>query len=86
MRLYETSARHKSGDLVGKERFELLSELVSEVDPFSTSRETVTDFSTKSSGSPFASLKVSEVIRFFSSVKMDFMLHYPELSCRPAKP
>ena len=85
-RLYETTSRHKSGDLVGKQRFELLSELVSEVDPFSTSRETVTDFDNKSSGSPFASLKTSDVIRFFSSVKMDFMLHYPELSFRPHQP
>lgn len=85
-RLYETKGRQRSGDLVGKERMELLLELTSEMDPFNLGRDMVTDFELKSRGSPFSGLLIPDLMRFLKNVKDDFMLHYPEHTCKPAKP
>ena len=85
-RLYETKGRQRSGDLVGKQRWELLTEITTEVNPFNLSREMVSDFELKSKGSPFVGLKIPELQRFMTNVKRDFILCYPELSCKPSKP
>lgn len=85
-RMYETKGRQRSGDLVGKQRWELLTEVTSEMDPFNLSREVETDFELKSKGSPFYGLEISELLRFIKNVHDDFVLNYPELSCKPQKP
>ena len=56
------------------------------MDPFNLSRDMVTDFELKVKGSPFYGLVMSDLLRFMKNVHDDFILHYPELSCKPSKP
>lgn len=76
-RLYEFQSRHTSTDTVGVEKRTLLRELMNRTDPFNLERAPVTDFSHKSSGSPFAGLPVERMVSFLKSVRTEFELLYP---------
>ena len=76
-RLYEYKSRFTSSDTVGEEKREVLSDLVARTDPFNLERCPETDFSLKSSGSPFAGLTDDMMSSFLSSVKTEFEILYP---------
>ena len=76
-RLYEFQSRHTSTDTYGIEKRTLLRELMNKTNPFNLERAPVTDFSHKSSGSPFAGLTVEKMDSFLKSVRSEFELLYP---------
>ena len=79
-RLFEFQSRYTSSDTVGEEKRTLLKELIEKTDPFNLGRPPVTDFTHKSSGSPFSGLTREKMDSFIKSVKSEFELLYPS-SC-----
>ena len=79
-KLLHTSGMQHSADLVGEERRELLSEVVTAADPFNESRAPVQDWHFKSSGSPFGTFSLSDAGKFIGRVKKKFSARYPHLS------
>ena len=76
-RLYEVQSRHTSTDTVGVEKRTRLRELMNKTNPFNLERTPVTNFSHKSSGSPFAGLTVDKMLSFLQSVRSEFEMLYP---------
>ena len=82
-KLLPTQGMQHSADLVGDERRQLLSEFITEADPFNESRATVQDFHFKISGSPaFGSFSVLDATKFVDRVKKNFSCRYPRLSAK----
>ena len=80
-KLLHTPGMQHSADLVGDERRELLSEIVTAADPFNESRAPVKDFHFKSKGSPaFNSFSLLDATKFVNRVKKNFSCRYPRLS------
>ena len=78
--MFEFQSRYTSSDTVGEEKRALLRDLIEKTDPFNLGRPPVTDFTHKSSGSPFAGLTREKMDSFIKSVKSEFELLYPS-SC-----
>ena len=71
-----------SADLVGVERRQLLSDIVTEADPFNETRAPVQDWHFKSHGSPFNDFSLSDATKFIKRVKRNFSCRYPKLSVK----
>ena len=68
----------RSRDLVGDERRQIIMEAIQAADPFSKSRDCVTDSHIKSKGTPFT-VSTEHLQRFIKSTREKFRLHFPNL-------
>ena len=75
-RLFTSPGMQRSRDLVGQERRQILREAIAEANPFNLTRESVTDASVKSQGSPFT-VSRENLKKFISNAKTNYKLHYP---------